>query len=108
MKKGDKLKIEITHQGAPVVNDGFIIELGKNVCAVSIDMKSKYCQTAFSISGSNGECGIVIVTTEESLHLKKGVHRDDPTHLEFPQFKGWDVFASGIGRYTLRICFTKK
>lgn len=107
MKKNDKIKINITQQGAPVINIGWIVEVGENVVALSIDFMSKYCEVSTSFSGSNDECGIVLQATERSLFLNEQADREDFTTIEFPDFKGWNVFATWLGRYTLNVCLIK-
>lgn len=107
MKKNDKLKIKITQQGAPDINYGWIVEIGENVVALNIELKSKYCEVSSSFSGSNGECGVVLQTTKRSLYLNDKTDREDFTTIEFPDFKGWNVFATWLGRYTINVCLIK-
>lgn len=108
MKKGDFINYKIRHKGAPVINDGYISELGENIVALIIDLKSKYCEVSCSFGGSDGSCGVYINANERSLSLNQNVQKDEPTAIEFSDFVGWDVFACGIGRYTLSVCLIKK
>lgn len=107
MKKGDKIKVKIAHQGAPIVNYGEIAEVGKNIIGLYVDLKSKYCEVDAMTTGSDGICGVYIGTNEESIKLKEDVDRNEPTKIEFPEFKGWNVFAAHLGRYTLSVCLIR-
>jgi len=107
LRKNDLIRCYIRKQGAPVVNGGYVYRIGRNIVALEIDLKSKYCEVSISFKDSDGTCGLYITTNERSIHLNKKVSREEPTVLEFPDFIGWDVFAYGIGRYTLSVCLVK-
>lgn len=106
--KGDAIRCTIKHKGAPIINEGRVLEIGKNIVALEIDLKSKYCEVSCSFGGSGGTCGVYVNANKRSLHLNEKVNRDEPTAIEFTDFVGWDVFACGIGRYTLSVCLTRK
>jgi hypothetical protein len=108
MKKGDKIKLEIPVQGAPIVNYAHVCEVGENIVAIEIDMMSKYCEVDAFVGGSVGECGIYIGTNSHSLKLNKNVVSSAPTLVEFPQFNGWHVFSAHIGRYNVSVCLIKR
>lgn len=108
LRKGAVIRCAIKHQGAPIINDGYVREIGKNIVALEIDLRSKYCEVSFSFGGSDGTCGMYVNANERSLHLNEKVKRDEPTEIEFTDFVGWDVFACGIGRYTLSVCLIRK
>jgi hypothetical protein len=108
LSKGAVIRCAVKHKGAPIVNGGYVREIGKNIVALEIDLKSKYCEVSCSFGGSDETCGVYINANERSLHLNKYVKRDEPTALEFTDFVGWDVFACGIGRYTLSVCLIRK
>lgn len=106
-KKDYLIKININHQGAPIVNCGFIKEASKNIVALEIDLKSKYCEVQ-SVSGGEGEpCSIFIVATRQSVSLNKNHKKYDPTEIEFTDFIGWDIFTCNLTRYTLKVCLIK-
>ena len=107
MKKNNKIKIKITQQGAPAINNGYVVEVGERVVALSVDLTSKYCNVSSSFSGSKGECGVVLRASERSLYLNEKSNREDITIIEFPDFEGWNVFAYYLGRYTLNVCLIK-
>lgn len=107
-KKGDDVNYTISHQGAPLVNRGYIKEVGKNIVAMEIDLGSKYCEAIFSLYEDNGTTGVVLCATERSLHLNEKTTRDDITTIVFPDFIGWDVFVCEVARYTLSVCLIKK
>ncbi len=101
------IKIKVIQQGAPIVNTGWVVESGKNIVALYVDLKSKYCEVSSSFSGSNGDCGVSLKATERSLHLNEEVEKEDFTSIVFSDYKGWDVFAYYLGRYTLNVCLVK-
>ncbi len=106
-KKGDTIRLNIKYQGAPIVNSGHVREIGKNIVALEIDLKSKYCKVSHSFSESGGACGVYISATKESLRLNEKVNRTEPTAIEFIDFIGWDIFSDALGRYTLRVCLVR-
>lgn len=108
LNKGDVIRCAIKYKGAPIINEGYVREIGKNIVALEIDLKSKYCEVSCSFGGSDGTCGVYVNANKRSLHLNEKVKRDEPTAIEFTDFVGWDVFACGIGRYTLSVCLTRK
>lgn len=100
--------IYIKLQGAPILSDnqGYIVTRGKNIVAIEVDLQSKYCDIDYTISGSDGECGIGIIATKESLYLNEK-RKDVCTEIYFPEFSGWTIWASNLSRYTLYVCFIK-
>lgn len=108
LKPDDSIRIKKSMQGAPVVNNGYVEQIGENVVAISIDLRSKYCDVISSFSSSNGSCGVLLAANERSLYLHKTKERDSFTQIEFPDFKNWSVFAWYLGRYTLNVCLVNK
>lgn len=100
-----ELEIKINQQGAPRVNAGAVYRSGADVVALEIDLHSKYCEVV-ATGGSNAP-QIFIGTNESSLHLDETKDRNESTAIEFPQFVGWSVWATTIGRYTLAVCLTR-
>lgn len=101
----------VAQQGAPICNGAVICAEGKDVVAISIDMKSKYCNVDAIIDSYQ----IAIGADEHSLHLKEGIDIKTPekylealTIVEFPRFKGWEIFCAHIARYTLRVCLIRE
>lgn len=100
------VKIKVFMQGKVVVNSGIVYKQGKNVVALEIDLKSKYCEVCMITGGSEGQVGLVIGPTPRSLYLNRRYKREE-TWVEFPEFKGWNIWAADIARYTLRVCLIK-
>lgn len=107
IKPTQTTKFKIVTQGAPIVNGGCIIEQGKNIVAIEIDLKSKYCEVDYVFDDDKG-VGIAIGTTEQSIKLKKGINRDESTQIILPDFIGWEVFACGMNKYTVKVCLIKE
>lgn len=101
------MDVQITTQGAPIINNIHIIKSSQDLAAIEIDLKSKYCKVVSYFSGSEGQVGIWIGSDERSLYLNNNVDRNIATVIEFPQFKGWTVWAATIGRYTCQVCLIK-
>lgn len=100
-----ELEIKIVTQGAPVINAGSVYSKGADVVALEIDLHSKYCEVSAT---SGGEFpGIFIDANERSLELDKTKSVEESTFIEFPQYAGWNVWCSGIGRYTLSVCLVR-
>ncbi|HNH30442.1 MAG TPA: hypothetical protein PKU71_13565 [bacterium] len=108
LKKGDAIRCTIKHQGAPIINGGYVREIGENIVALEIDLKSKHCEVTCSFSSPNGDCGVYVEASERSLYLNEKEKWTTTTGVEFSDFVGWDVFACSIGRYTLRVCLIRK
>ena len=100
--------IKIVRQGAPLVNSAHVLIGHRDIKAIEVDLKSKRCtiegdSNSFS-QGKWGAPGILIGTDEYSLHLGK---KEGDTEIEFSGFVGWNIFAMGISKYTLRVCLIK-
>lgn len=97
--------IEITIQGAPVVNNACIVAISDNLVAITVDLHSKRCEIAGY--GGDGTTPVVwLDATEDSLHLhesNKGI-----TEISFPEFKGWDIWCLSTGRYSVELCLLCK
>lgn len=102
------VELKITEQGAVRVNDATIFAESERIACVDVELRTKYAETLATASGSDGTQTVLLTTTDRSLNL----HPDHPielTHVEFPEFKGWTLYAcSGPSRYTLRVVFVKE
>lgn len=98
------VEIKITEQGKPVIDEGWVVQAGKNVVAIQIEMISKYCETVGHLCGEIP--GIIIQPSTRSTNLKEDA--EEFTETIFPEFAGYDVFAANIFRYTLNVCLVKK
>ena len=103
-----RTELVITQQGAVRVNEATIFAESERIACVDVDLHTKYAETFAASSGSDGTQTVVLTTTDRCLNL----HPDHPielTHVDFPEFKGWTLYAcSGPSRYTLRVVFVKE
>ncbi len=107
MKPTVLVKHVITSQGAPIVNDVHLHEDGANLVALEIDMKSKYCTVDMSSEDEGIPC-IHIEANDSSLKLNENFGLTESTGISFPEYKGWDVYATGAGRYSIRVVLIRK
>ncbi len=109
LKNGHEISIVVDRQGAPIAHAAIIRDLNKNLVALEILMKSKYCEIFGAYGGDeNDPPGISIFANKSSLILNKKVKKGEPTYVSFPDFGGWDVYATGAGRYGFRVCLLRK
>lgn len=97
---------KVIHQGAMVINHGYIYEHSENICAIAIDMKSKRGEV-IGDGMDNGIPSVIIGANEESLKLHKTKPKDSMTEIEFPNHKGFTVWSAQISKYTIRVCLVK-
>lgn len=108
MREPKKVKIEITQQGAPAVNFGWVHKLGKGIVAIGIDLQSKYCNLMACTNGDSDGPGVILVADKNTLYLKRGKSVEELTWIQFPEYQGWNIWCAQIGRYTLSICLIKE
>lgn len=101
--------LKITHQGAPLINTHITcMKRYSDVIVLVVDLKSKHCGVMAHSVGDDSCPAIIICANQRSLHLNEEVNSYEPTDIEFPEYKGWDIFLAEITRYTLRICLIKR
>lgn len=100
------LQVRIDTQGAVDVNYGVVYKKARNVVALEIDLYSKYCEV--TCIGTLVGPVLGLSAGKNSMHLKKGAHRDDTTYIELPEFVGWDVWSASISKYSLFVCLTRE
>jgi hypothetical protein len=100
-----EVRCVVNHQGAPIINGAVLTRESKDIVFIKVDCNSKYCKVVGHFSGDS--CGIYVSANERSLNLKNDVDRDEPIRLTFPDFAGWEVFATNVSRYTILICLIK-
>lgn len=102
-------KVVVAHQGAPIVNSDLVsMRKEGDVVLLLVDLKSKYCETMGTVFDNNEGPGIMIAANERSLYLDETKDIEEDTTIMFPGCKDYEVFASGIGRYTLVVCLVKR
>lgn len=103
-----KTKLRRIRQGAVIANHAVIVAKNKNLAAIHIDLKSKYCE-GHGASIDDGVPVVYLEATKESIKLKKGVSILFDTIVSFPEFKGWKMFsATRAGRYTINVTLIKE
>lgn len=109
MKQYKRTPIKITQQGKPIVSGdaAVVIQEAENIVALSISMESKRCFVDASYGSSEGDIGIIIDCDENSLFLSEEAE-DTVTLVEFPEYRGWQYFASSSGRYDIQVCLVKE
>lgn len=117
MKKKDELvTLDIDHQGTPSINCATIIAISDETVLIDIDCHSKYLEVSAHSNKSGpiieGQMkyipGIVVDFEEHSLHPFEGVVAEDNwTEIHFPEFAGYSVFATNVGRYTVNVALMK-
>lgn len=96
--------MKITAQGTPIVNVYGVLLRGRDLMILEVDLHSKYCEVGATMSGDETHGpGIAISATRHSLHLSEEHKKKEPTFIEFPEFKGWNVWSATIARYTLAV-----
>jgi hypothetical protein len=111
MKKQIHTPVKIVTQGAVrVTTTAFVIRKSKNLVAIDVDLKSKYCVSGgVGIGIGENWNGIYIEATKNTLRTKKGKKISEDTVIVFPKYLKWDVFATAItGKYSLSVCLIKK
>lgn len=100
------LKYELVRQGTPLLKEAYIMAESNSVVAIQINMRSKRCRVYAWGSDENSMPNILIDSTEESLHLHPENKGD--TIIEFPQYKGWEVWSATIAKYSLYLCLVHR
>lgn len=95
----------VVKKGRAVCSDARIVVYTPTLAAVEIDMATKWCDAIAATSDDNGNVGIIITDTSRSI----GVNETNlsNTEIEFPRFKGWNIFCYSCNRYALRVVFNK-
>lgn len=105
------IRLKIVRQGPPVVNvdNVWIVKHGDGFIAAEIDMRSKWCVIDSTFSGSDGQLGFTIATTEGSCHLKEDATEEGTTAVLLENFNGteWDIFTVECSRYTIRLTLVR-
>jgi hypothetical protein len=98
-------KIEVI-KGIVKVNRAIIYKKGRNVCAIIVDLNTKW-GTVEAYGGDDG-CPLICVGADEgTLHADRRFSKDHYTQIILKDFKGWNVFDAGITKYSLHICLTR-
>lgn len=105
LKRMQKPVYSVTRQGPFVVSD-FPVYKVKKLEGIIIDCVTKRGEiTCFSGSEKNVP-GLMVELTVDSVHYDKK-SKEPWTHIEFPKYKGWNIFSAEISRYSLHVVFWK-
>lgn len=98
------MNLTIKQQGAPRVNEAFVLYQSEKCIVLEIDMHSKYC----SIGASAGH-DIFIDAGPHALHLSDDHPREAYTVVTVDLPPGtWSYTCGSGGRYTLTVCYLKQ
>lgn len=103
----DVVRCNVLTQGAIQINHAYVYQGSSVVFAIAVDMRTKRADVFSTGCNENGYPTIALEANEGSCHLKKGVKRDAPTEICFPQFKDWSVWSVNVSRYTIAVCLVK-
>lgn len=95
----------IKKQGSIIVNNCWIHKRSDDIVLLIIDCKSKYFDIIMTGYSSDGITSIFMDSNDRTLN--KSDEFIGPTEIEFPDYKGFRVFATNTGRYTCQICLSK-
>lgn len=97
----------MVEKGEIIVNDAFYVRKGEGVCAIGIDLASKYAECDI-ISEDIDTCPVIYLSSSErTLSINKSLE-GTPTRLILKTFQHWDVWAIDISKYTVKICLIKQ
>jgi hypothetical protein len=104
-QRGDAVPMLVTTQGAVRVNCATVERDYGDCLLVHVDLHSKRAEkSAILMSGDDDGPSVFLSAGPETLHLDETKPRGRDTIIQFPEHKGWSVFASsGPGRYTLAL-----
>jgi hypothetical protein len=107
MVKFKEIKSEVVNQGAAQVGGTKIVLKSKNIVALQVMMKSKYCDYLGTITSDNGDVGVIVGANEYTFNSKGGVDLSNNTVVMFPEFCGWELFACSMKDSVLNLCLLK-
>ena len=94
----------VVQQGAILVNEGIVHRSGDGVVCIYFDLQSKRAECGGVICSEDAPV-VELFANEETLHIDES-KKDIPTLVAFPEYKGWEEFASHVSRYTLSLVLT--
>lgn len=97
---------EISMQGKPLIDTGYIVAKGKNIVAVELAMQSKWCVFTGSMS-YKGTTSVIVSPSERSTHLLDEAEGED-TVIKFTTSNGWRLFCGDCSRYIFSLCFIRE
>lgn len=105
----EPVRIEVIQPGPVRVNAALMHRQADGIACIYVDMHSKHVEEPM-IGGGDGEPPtLYFIAGDHALHLDEDYPRDAMTVIQFPDYVGWDVFAtSGPARYTLGVVLVKK
>lgn len=95
----------VVTQGRAVIGFARVITYTPTLAAVEIDVITKWCDVIGAIGDDKGNIGIIINDTYMSINANE--ESLSGTEIDFPRFKGWNIFCYSCNRYTLRVVFNK-
>jgi hypothetical protein len=97
--------IEITNQGAILIDSSSIPVISEKIVAITINTKSTYGQIMHT-PNKNGYPSLILEATKHSSQLH-ACKRSEPTELFFPDYFGWSIFSAQYTNNVINVCLTK-
>lgn len=94
-------------KGALLINYAFVYKKAKDICLIVVDMKSKRGDVCFTGS-DNSYPDMYVGAGHGSLYLNPKCKKDRMTQIIFKDFKGWNIMASNICKYSIYVCLIKE
>ncbi len=90
------------------MNAGRLHRKASDVVCIDIDLYSKYAEVLCAGAGSGAAPEVFLAKNERTLHTNEDPRVCNlPTVVAFPDYTGWSVYATYLGRYTLSVCLCK-
>lgn len=99
------VRLDIT-PGIARVNEAHLAYSAPDIACIEIDMRSKYAVMGGACCGGDTVPEVYIGADERTLH--KNDAAAGLTQVAFPDYAGWDVFATDCARYTCRVVLVRR
>lgn len=94
----------VLEQGEIIVDSAYEEQVE---CKVLVfNLTSKYAEV-LTIGCVNEYPTIVLSATDRTLNLNRS-KKDQPTEIKLPDYCGWDVLSTSVGRYTLIVVLERR
>lgn len=108
-----EIKYEVEVMGKAIPGSAWLVKASDGIVAIELDMRTKWAEISATSSTHAAYTeahllvpGILIDISERSLHMDDEAG-DQLTHITFPEYLGWEVWAANLSRYTCCICLTR-
>jgi hypothetical protein len=87
------------------LNDAILLREGDGIAAIEVDMRTKRADVG-SFGSEDGVPNLHLHANEYSLYTD--TDHTGWTDVAFPDYKGWDIFAASVSKYTLSVCLVRR